>query len=75
MEWILAPKAVDETTADDFSDLIKQKFTQRVKTGGLNLLAGFQARTTGFANVNLEKELDKSIETNSQQTQANIKRL
>jgi hypothetical protein len=41
MEWILAPKAVDETTADDFSDLIKQKFTQRVKTGGLNLLAGF----------------------------------
>jgi hypothetical protein len=51
LEWILAPKSVEETTADDFTDLMQLKFDHRVKKGGLNLLAAYNARSTGFSNV------------------------
>jgi hypothetical protein len=64
MEWILATKSLDETTNDDFSDLLKQKFTQRSSTGGFNLIAAYNARTTGFANVNLDREVEVSIDSN-----------
>lgn len=30
LEWILAPKSEDETTADDFTDLMRLKFNHRV---------------------------------------------
>jgi len=64
LEWILAPKHEDETTVDDFSDLMKQKFTQRVSLGKFNLLGALNAKATGLANVNLDKDLDVSIEAN-----------
>jgi hypothetical protein len=41
----------------------------------MNLIGAFQARTTGFANINLDRELDVAIESNQQQTQDNIRRL
>ena len=49
---------------DDFSDLLKQKFTQISSTGGFNLIAAYNARTTGFANVNLDREVEVSIDSN-----------
>jgi hypothetical protein len=51
MEWILAPKSADESTADEFTDLMQQKFDHRVKAGGLNMIAAYNARSTGFSNV------------------------
>lgn len=52
------------------------KFNQRASnSGSMNLIGAFQARTTGFANINLDRDLDVAIESNQQQTQDNIKRL
>jgi hypothetical protein len=52
------------------------KFNQRASNAGsMTLLGAFQARTTGFANINLDRELDVAIESNQQQTQDNIRRL
>jgi hypothetical protein len=44
MEWILAPKSSQETTADDFSDLMKEKFAHRVSSNNMNLIGAFHAR-------------------------------
>jgi len=60
----LAPKSVEESTADDFSDLMQLKFDHRVKKGGLNLLGAYNARSTGFSNVQKEKVVDASITNN-----------
>lgn len=75
MEWILAKKSDTETTNDEFSDLMQQKFLKRASTGGFNLLTAYFARTTGFSNVNLDRELDISIDSNQQKTLENLKRL
>ena len=64
MEWILAPKSISETTADDFGDLMKEKFAHRVSSNNLSLIGAFHARQTAFANVNLDKEVDVGIEQN-----------
>ncbi len=58
MEWIIAPKGEHETLADDFTDLMQQKFDHRVKEGGLNLIAAYNARSTGFSNVTRTKVVD-----------------
>jgi len=42
---------------------MKQKFTKRSSTGGLNLIAAYNARSTGFANVNLDREVELSIDS------------
>jgi len=34
----------------------------------MNLIGAFNARTTGFANINLDKELDIAIDQNHSQT-------
>jgi hypothetical protein len=40
-------------------------FKQRASnTGSMNLIGAFQARTTGFENINLDRELDVAIESN-----------
>jgi hypothetical protein len=52
-----------------------EKFTHRSKSNEMNLIGAFHARSTGFANVNLDKEVDVAIESNLHQTHENIKRL
>lgn len=74
MEWILAPVDEQETTATDFSDLVKRRFDGRVKGVQLNPIAAWQARQTGFAGVNLEKEME-SLDVTSAQTMANIEKM
>jgi hypothetical protein len=52
------------------------KFSQRSSNAtSMNLIGAFQARTTGFANINLDREMDVAIESNQQTTQDNIRRL
>jgi hypothetical protein len=41
------------------------KFNHRSSnSGSMNMIGAFTARTTGFANVNLDKEVDAAIESN-----------
>jgi hypothetical protein len=49
MEWIMARKDSEETTNDDFTDLMKIQHEDRLKKGGLPLLTAFQVKTTGLA--------------------------
>ena len=52
------------------------KFNERSsQSSKMNFIGAFNARSTGFATVNLDKEVDFAIESNQQQTQENIKRL
>jgi len=45
------------------------KFSERSSKGSqMNVIGAFNARSTGFANVNLDKEVDVAIESNHQQT-------
>lgn len=53
MEWLMAKKDVKtETTLDDFTDLVREKFQKRVATGGLNMIAAYHVKSTGLASFN-----------------------
>ena len=75
MEWILAPKSADEETAEDFHDLLSTKHAKRVADGGISLLAQFEVKQTGLANVNLDNQVDYAIENQELKTQENIRKL
>ena len=45
------------------------KFSERSSNAKqMNVIGAFNARSTGFANVNLDKEVDVAIESNHKQT-------
>lgn len=61
LDWILARKNVDEeSTLEDFNDLMKSKFNERVAQGGLTNVHAYEARSTGFAKTldTREKKLE-----------------
>ena len=54
---------------------MQQSFDQKVSTDRINMLGTFADRTRGFANVNQDADVATGIENNSNETQANIRRL
>ena len=51
LEWILSKKDAHEETFGDFNDLMLSRFNERVQHGGLNMIAAYEARATGFASL------------------------
>lgn len=75
LEWILAPKSAHEETADDFSDLMEQRFQERAQAPKMGFLSAIEARQTGFANISTDSATDQAIEDNEHQTEDNLARL
>lgn len=76
MEWIMAKKdASTETTVDDFTDMLREKFEDRCKKGGLNFLTSFHVRETGLAQFAKESEIEHQMLEDSSETDNNIRRL
>lgn len=57
MEWIMAKKSDKETTLDDFNDLMKTQFENRVKKGGVGMVTAFHIKQTGLAAYGKESEV------------------
>lgn len=49
MEWIFASKSSEETTNDDFSDLMKQKFQERASQKKMSFITAYHVKQTGLA--------------------------
>ena len=75
LEWILAPKGHNEETADDFSDLMQQRFQERVQAPKMGFLTSIEAKQTGFANLTTDSQLDQSIEGDKNNTDSHLARL
>lgn len=58
LDHILSKQSPDETTFDDFNDLMVSQFNERVSSGGLKGLAAIEARSTGYANHALPEEVN-----------------
>jgi len=74
MEWILSIKHDDESTNADFTDLVQRRFESRQKHPQLSLVSQQFAKDTGFANLNLGKEME-SLDVNAPDTLVNIEKL
>jgi len=71
----MARKDKEETTNDDFTDLLKENFEARLKKGGIPLLTAFQVRTTGLAQIARDKEVETQIKSDPNETDNNLRRL
>jgi len=76
MEWIMAKKdAKEETTVDDFTDMLREKFEMRCQKGGLGMLTAFHVRETGLAQFAKEKEIEQQMLNDGSETEDSIRRL
>lgn len=71
-DWIMAKTSHDESTFDDFNDLLVSKFNEKVAHGGLKGLAAYEARATGMASYKVSGSIDASIEGKSDVTEKNL---
>lgn len=62
MDWILAVKGEDESTYDDFHDLMATTFKAKTAHGGLTGITAFEVRSTGLANYKNTSLVDINIE-------------
>jgi len=58
MEWIMAKKDEEETTNEDFTDLMKEHHEARLKKSSLPMITAFHVRTTGLAQFARDKEVE-----------------
>lgn len=73
MEWFLSFSDHESKTDADFNNLIFQNHEDIASTGGLTGIAAFNARTTGFANVQLGDEVERKLDGNELVTDENLR--
>jgi hypothetical protein len=69
LEWILSNKSAEDTTHDDFNDLMVTRFEATEPIKGL---AALEVGSTGFANQHLPDQIMDSIDNEDQVTEANL---
>ena len=62
LEWILAHKAPDSTTDENFSQLMREEHEATAATGGLTGLRALNATQTGYADMAREDAVNASLE-------------
>ena len=76
MGWLLAPKKDSGVELlEDFNDLMRIRFEERVATGGLSALAALNVRQTGYANISDDDKVAKQIESGDQVTSEHLQEL
>lgn len=75
LDHVLSKPGPNESTYDDFNDLMLSQFNDRVLTGGLKGVAAIEARQTGYANHNLPEELNQEINEDALVTEENLLKL
>ena len=76
MEWIMAPKSVEnDSSLDLFNSLMQERFQKRTSLGGIGPIAAYNVKTTSFAQINAEKEIIHQIESNDFVTKDNLREL
>ena len=71
LEWILAVGG-EESTYDDFNDLMVQTHRAKTATGGLTGITAFEIRSTGLANYKNAAMVDVNIESDDALTNQNL---
>ena len=72
IDYILSVTGEQESTYDDFNDLMLSRFNEKVTHGGLKGIQAFEARQTGLANVRTSTEVDHKIDVNDYHTEQNL---
>lgn len=72
LDWIVSTKGSDESTYDDFNDLMASRFEEKVAGGGLTGIMAIEARQTGLAQYNTNETFDADIDKDAPVTEQNL---